>query len=215
MALVGVDGIDGAGKSTLADELAEILTANGGLVVRASIDSFHRPRAERYARGRLSGDGFYLDSHDLHAVRTCLLDRVRSGEPFCTAIFDEPSDRPIDRTWSTSVGGGVVIVDGLFLQRPELRDAWDLSIWVGGGERVTQQRVARASSGAPADGARLVVHLLGWWARVMRYVDGVERYLRECSPREIASFVVDNNDLEHPKLQRVPSTGHTTTDIVR
>jgi len=55
--LVGIDGASGTGKSTLADELAGILTARRRPVVRASIDSFHRPRVERYARGPLSADG--------------------------------------------------------------------------------------------------------------------------------------------------------------
>ena len=58
MVLVGIDGVDGAGKSTLADELAERLVVIGRSAVRASIDSFHRPRQHRYQRGRTSGEGF-------------------------------------------------------------------------------------------------------------------------------------------------------------
>jgi uridine kinase len=199
MTLVGVDGIDGAGKSTLADELACGIAATGRVAVRASIDSFHRARCERYARGRTSGDGFYLDSHDLDAFRTCLLDPVRSGGAFCTAIFDEPSDSPIERTWVRSVAGGAVVVDGLFLHRPELRDTWDLSIWVDAAERVRQERIARAVAGAPAEGALLLLHLLGWWARLARYVSGVERYVRDRSPTDAATIFVDNNDLNHPQ----------------
>ena len=49
--LVGIDGASGTGKSTFADELASQLVSIGHLVVRASIDSFHRPRVDRYRRG--------------------------------------------------------------------------------------------------------------------------------------------------------------------
>jgi uridine kinase len=43
---VAVDGPDAAGKTTLADELASVLRGRGRTVIRASIDGFHRPRAE-------------------------------------------------------------------------------------------------------------------------------------------------------------------------
>lgn len=42
---VGIDGVDGAGKTCLADELAGVLQAQGAPVIRASVDGFHRPRA--------------------------------------------------------------------------------------------------------------------------------------------------------------------------
>jgi uridine kinase len=61
---VAIDGVDAAGKTTLADALAPVLASLGRPVVRASIDSFHRPRAERYERGRDSPEGYYRDSFD-------------------------------------------------------------------------------------------------------------------------------------------------------
>ncbi|MGI9028926.1 MAG: hypothetical protein ACR2HP_02920 [Ilumatobacteraceae bacterium] len=45
------------------------------------------------------------------------------------------------------------MVDGLFLHRPELRDAWDLSIWVEAGERIHRERSDRVLADAPSDGA--------------------------------------------------------------
>ena len=54
---VGVDGVDGAGKTTFADELARALRAEGRPVVRVSLDDFHNPRAVRYRLGRESPAG--------------------------------------------------------------------------------------------------------------------------------------------------------------
>ena len=48
--LVVVDGPDGAGKTTFADALAA--AAPQQVVVRASLDDFHHPRAYRHAEGR-------------------------------------------------------------------------------------------------------------------------------------------------------------------
>lgn len=53
---VAIDGPDAAGKTMLADA--------GRQIVRASIDGFHRPRAERYRQGPLSPAGYYEDSLD-------------------------------------------------------------------------------------------------------------------------------------------------------
>ena len=42
---VGIDGVDGAGKTYFADELAAQITSLP--VIRASVDFFHNPRAVR------------------------------------------------------------------------------------------------------------------------------------------------------------------------
>ena len=67
--VVAVDGRDGAGKTTFADGLAAAFAEDGSAVFRASIDDFHRPRDERYARGRTSPEGFYRDSYDYATFR--------------------------------------------------------------------------------------------------------------------------------------------------
>ena len=46
-ARAAIDGIDAAGKTRLADELAPLIETLGRPVVRCSIDGFHRSRAER------------------------------------------------------------------------------------------------------------------------------------------------------------------------
>jgi uridine kinase len=70
---VAIDGVDAAGKTTLADEHRPLLEARGRPVVRATIDGFHWPRAERYRRGPTSPEGYYRDSFDYDALRRELL----------------------------------------------------------------------------------------------------------------------------------------------
>jgi uridine kinase len=67
--LVGIDGPDAAGKTTLADRLADALPEP---VLRVSADRHLRPRDERYRRGELSPEGYYRDSVDVAAfTRAC------------------------------------------------------------------------------------------------------------------------------------------------
>ena len=67
---VAIDGVDAAGKTTLADELAEPVRALGRPVIRASVDDFHNPRAVRYRMGDDSPEGYFQDSFDLATIRT-------------------------------------------------------------------------------------------------------------------------------------------------
>ena len=55
---VAIDGVDGAGKTTLANELAPRLELEGRPVIRASVDGFHNPRIVRYRLGKTSPEGF-------------------------------------------------------------------------------------------------------------------------------------------------------------
>ena len=66
---VAVDGFDGAGKTWLADELA---AAVGPAATRVRVDDFLNPQEVRYARGRDSPEGFFLDSFDYDAFRAAL-----------------------------------------------------------------------------------------------------------------------------------------------
>ena len=45
---VAIDGVPGAGKTTLADELAVVLRAQGREVIRATIEDFLNPRSVRH-----------------------------------------------------------------------------------------------------------------------------------------------------------------------
>ena len=64
---VGIDGIDAAGKSFLANTLASFLAKSGHNVICASIDGFHNPQHVRYQRGRYSPEGYYYDFSTTHS----------------------------------------------------------------------------------------------------------------------------------------------------
>jgi uridine kinase len=200
--LVAVDGASGTGKSTFADELARLLVDQQP-VVRASVDSFHRPRAERYRRGKDAGEGYYRDSHDLTSLQQQLLRPFARGHASIrTAIFDEPSDRPVDQSAVPVPVPGTLIVDGLFLQRPELIGYWDVTVYM-----VAEGRRAAAWSEyltedlpadpdlRPAEIARRITR-----ARRDRYLEGQRLYEQEAEPLRRSHVVINNDDLANPQL---------------
>jgi uridine kinase len=194
MIRIAIDGVDGAGKTTLADALAPLVTAQGRPTIRASVDDFHHPRAVRYARGRYSPDGFYLDSYDYDAFRKLLLDPLGpggSGE-YAARRFDLESDQPFELDPQQAEPTAALIVDGIFLHRPELRSGWDLSIFLKVDFEVSLPRGAARGQGFDAIDPNLLSH--------QRYVGGQKRYLAECAPEQQADIVIDYNELQSPKI---------------
>src|SRR5215204_1839591 len=76
---VAIEGRSAAGKTTLADELADVIRSHGGEVIRASIDDFHRPGHKfRSQRGEWTPRTYYEEGYDYAAFRDFLLQPARS-----------------------------------------------------------------------------------------------------------------------------------------
>jgi uridine kinase len=162
--LVGIDGPDAAGKTTLADRFA---AAHPEPVRRVSADDFVRPREERYRRGELSPEGYYRDLFDLPAL---------------TAACDG--------------GAATVVVDGVFLLRPELRHLWTLSVYLRVSEGETLRR-ALVRDLAGFGSAREVERRYR-----TRYLPGQALYRQDADPEGRADVLVDNEDVAVPRVLR-------------
>jgi uridine kinase len=54
--------------------------------------------------------------------------RMAGSTGFQTSAFDERRDAPTQSRWLTAPADAVLIIDGVFLNRPDLRDLWNFSI---------------------------------------------------------------------------------------
>jgi uridine kinase len=189
---VAIDGVDGAGKTHFADELGEVLQASGRSVIRASVDGFHNPRRIRYRKGRASPEGFFEDSYDYEQLKTVLLDPLSPGGRghYRTAVFDHRSDSPIAEASRVASPGDILVFDGIFLHRPELRAYWDYSVFLEVAFAVSIPRGAQRGESSPDPEA----------ASNQRYVRGQELYLRTCEPARFATVTVNNDDLLAPYI---------------
>ena len=199
---VAIDGRTGSGKSTLADEVASLIRSKGCPVIRTSIDGFHRPKAERYARGRHSAEGYYYDARDLVAVRTLLLAPLgpQGDRLYRTQSFDLENDVAVEQEPKMAPVDAVLIVDGTFLQRSELRDCWDVAIFVKTSEQTSELR------GVSRDAGRLGGEDVARQLYAERYRPAFALYERLCAPEENADVVLVNEDFRHPQIHIRPDT---------
>ena len=184
IARIAITGVDGAGKTSLANELAPLVDAHRPSI-RASIDGFHNPRAVRHARGRTSPEGFYRDS---------LLDPLAPGGTgrYRGAAYDHRTDSAVEVIEETAAANAVLLVDGIFLQRPELDGLWDLTIFLDVPFAQTFAWMA-VRDGSPADETD---------AANQRYRQGQQLYFAECQPQARAHILVDYTNLDAPEIVR-------------
>ena len=191
---VAVDGITAAGKTTLANELAESVTRRGRPALRLSMDGYHHPRAHRYRQGRDSADGYYEDAYDFPAFARLVLTPLgpAGSRAYRQRIIDLPTDEPIDEPPILAQADAILIVDGSFLQRPELRPHWDVVVFVHADFDIAQHR------GSSRDATAFGGVDLARAAFTTRYHAANHRYLAEVNPETRADVVIDNNNLDHP-----------------
>jgi uridine kinase len=191
---VAIDGPPAAGKTTLANELAVILRAQGREIIRVSIESFLLPRSQRYRRGEYSAEGCYHDSFDLDALHRVLLDPLGPGGDlrFQQAVYDRPTETALSLPVKTAPADAVLLFDGVFLLRPELIDRWDLRIFVSAAFEETLDR-ARTRDLALFGSATEVER-----RHRERYRPSQQFYFDTVRPTDHVDIIVHNDEPQQP-----------------
>ncbi|GAB2572276.1 uridine kinase [Paractinoplanes abujensis] len=185
---MAIDGVDGVGKTTFARALARTLRDRGRPVVHISADDFLNPASVRHRRGRRSPEGFWLDSYNYGALLSDVLLPLGPGgdRRFRRAAHDLRTDRALDLPRETAPEDAVLIVDGLFLHRDELRGCWEFTVFLHAPFEVTVARMAARDGSHPDPGH----------PSQARYVGGQRLYFAACDPMSRADVVIDNTGPE-------------------
>jgi uridine kinase len=166
--LVCIDGLGGAGKSTLAEALArdrrDVTVVHG--------DDFYQPEPPDWPSWTpQQGYERYFD-HD--RLEDEVLRPLRSGRRASFQRYDWSANALGD--WIDVVPDGHVIVEGVFMLRPRLRPYWDLAIYVDAARDLRHRRMyARGEND---------VGQINRWAAAEDYYESVER------PSDFADVIV-------------------------
>lgn len=190
--LIGIDGVDGSGKTTFANDLADVLRETRASVIRISGDDFHHLREHRYRQGLYSSIGFYEDGFNYDQLREDVLIPLGKGgtRRFNAKHHEHVADVILDKDWQLAPPGSTVVLEGLFLHRPPMDEVWDCSLFLDVPFEITVARMAERD-----DSDRDIEH-----PHVARYVGAQRIYFERCDPRSRADIVIDNSDYEHPRI---------------
>ncbi len=197
--LVGIDGVDASGKTTLADRLAVYLEQSGRQIIRASVDGFHNRSIIRYRQGKESPSGYYQDSFNHRLLIEKLLQPLSTGKlEYRERVFDYRIDKAVDVPVQKAEKDAILVMDGIFLFRPELIRYWDIKIFLDVDFDVTVQRAIRRAK--DLESPETEQEIIDIYNR--RYMPGQKLYFEEANPQEIADILIDNNDFDSPVIVR-------------
>lgn len=166
--IIAVDGTDDSGRTSFADDLAEVFAEREHPVFRASLHYFRLPRATQEEFGPDTAERRYRHGYDYDALRRVLIAPFKLGgsAAFVTQQLDPDRGTWIEPTWLSAPADATLIIDGEFVNRAELRDVWNWSLLV---------------EGTPDNAS-----------------DAERIYRAEETPTGRAAVVIDNRDPEHP-----------------
>ena len=194
---VAIDGCSAAGKTTLADELAQVLRDRTDReIIRAGIDYFKRAAALRTAYPIDSPEGYYLDTWDNDAIRDRLLVPLGPGghRRYTSGIMEPSAQRALESPIEMAADDAVLLADGAFLQRPELDDYWDLRVYVDVSFDVVLRR------GIERDQQWMTSAAAAEQRYLSKYIPGERLYVDQLNPRDRAQVVVGSEDPASPIL---------------
>jgi uridine kinase len=153
--ILAVDGLTGSGTAALADDLAGAFRTAGSQVMRVPMADYLRADASPS-----SAQSYYDTAYDYDSFRSSLVTPFRAGG-------------------SGPEGDAVLIVDGVFLLRPELAGVWQSTVCLFVPAEDAFGRASLDSASIRADAERL--------------------YLHRVDPRRKALANIDNTDPDHPR----------------
>lgn len=183
--IVGMDGLGGAGKSTLSESLYQLLSEEHYNIVVLHIDDFIHPRAIRYEQGYAAWECYYYRQWRYDYLIEEIIKPIRLDNPLRKEIELYDKEHDIYRLHRIDIPvGSIVIIEGVFLQREELKGVFDDMIYIDVPEEIRWNRVL-ARDGYIGDSHQIQEKY------EHRYFPAEHYYLKNCAPKENADYVIE------------------------
>lgn len=193
--VVAFDGVDASGKTSLADGVHACFKNQGIESIRVSIDKFHNAKEIRLSKGAYSPEGFFYDSFNYEKILELVLNPIKNrASSIGKGIYDYRVEGGIAADSAKITKDSIILFDGIFMNRDELRGYWDLSIFLDVSfETVRKRAVLRDTKLFGTEDETLKKY-------EKRYIPGEEVYIALCNPKDRADIVIDNNDWQNPVI---------------
>ena len=172
--VVGINGIDCSGKTTFAKSVSKYFTHHKVENYRLDIDNFNNPAIESATyKAFVSGSWDEKDLNKYYKLIINYSDAIR-------AVSEYKKKYPL------------VILEGIFIYKPQLADLFDLKIYLDINISLGRKRFAKRRS-LKQDKRPFEIYDEIWMLSHIRYES-------EVHPKQISDLVIDYNDESKPVL---------------
>jgi uridine kinase len=180
--ILGIDGLGGSGKTTLAIQLKNKLKASNCEIVILHIDDYIVERENRYQTGNEEWYEYYFLQWDVDLIQAELFKKLHSNISLLTLPFyDNSSNTILDKKVKVPPSA-IIIVEGVFLQRKEWRNYFDSMIFRDCTQELRFKRVLGRDVYLGDYQARLKKYKRRYWL-------AEDYYLNEEKPIENADYI--------------------------
>ncbi|MBN1160363.1 MAG: HAD hydrolase-like protein [Dehalococcoidales bacterium] len=190
--VIGINGIDGAGKTGFAAALETYLQAKGHQTQLIHLDDFHNPKAIRYS-GKDQVDNYYTKSFNIGLIVEKLLLPIKDKKPFSLKIkaLDPDTDKyEVDREYSID-SDTIIIFEGVFLFRKDLSAFCDYKIYLDIRLEESKRRAIIRDSTANVK------------KYDVKYLPAQVKYMKKYPPTKVADIIIDNTNWEYPNIKQI------------
>jgi phosphoglycolate phosphatase-like HAD superfamily hydrolase/uridine kinase len=190
--VIGINGIDGAGKTEFASALETYLKAKGLQTQLIHLDDFHNPKVIRYSGNDQAGN-YYNKSFNINLVVEKLLSPIKENRlvSFSFKALDPDTDKyEVEREYSIN-RDTIVIFEGVFLYRKELSSYIDYKVFL---DIVLEESKRRATIRDSAANVKKYD---------AKYLPAQVEYMKKYPPTKVADMVIDNTNWEYPRVKQV------------
>lgn len=176
--LIALDGLSGAGKTTLVKQLKGILNN----VVIIHIDDHIVEKSKRYGTGQEQWFEYYQLQWDNEYLKEQLFQKIQQNVQVLTLPFyQKEEDTHINKTIKLS-SNSIVIIEGIFLLRDEWRSFYDYIVYLDCPKEIRYERVLLRDTYIGDLVARLKKYKARYWV-------AEEYYLKKQQPFEQAHYI--------------------------
>ncbi|MEH7121676.1 P-loop NTPase fold protein [Bacillus sp. JJ1773] len=182
--ILGIDGLGGSGKTTFTSSLEKDLRNKGMKISVLHIDDFIHPKSVRYNDAISDWECYYHLQWRYGYLISEILSPIQMGHPINKQIelYDKEKDEYLLNHLKIDLDT-ILIIEGVFLQREEVRPFLDYVIYIDVPKEDRLKRVLKRDLYIGDETAILTKY-------EKRYFPAEDQYVSKCDPAKNADWTI-------------------------